>query len=93
MRELSGVIIAAEIADFTRFATAPQMMGFTGLVPSEHSTGNDQKRFRITLTLNGDRGWQSVGGSVQELDKDRLDRNLARLSSHMAARGVVLRGI
>lgn len=40
VRELSGVVIAAEIADFARFATAPQMMGFTGLVPSEHSTGN-----------------------------------------------------
>jgi transposase len=52
VRELSGVIIAAEIADFDRFATAPQLMGFTGLVPSEHSTGNDQKRFRITRAGN-----------------------------------------
>jgi transposase len=52
VRELSGVIIAAEIADFARFATAPQLMGFTGLVPSEHSTGNDQKRFKITRAGN-----------------------------------------
>lgn len=53
VRTLSAVILAAELGDMTRFATAPQMMAFVGLVPSEHSSGGTQKRGGITRTGNG----------------------------------------
>jgi transposase len=49
---LTSATLTAEIGDFARFATAPKMMGFTGLVPSEHSSGNEQKRSRITHAGN-----------------------------------------
>lgn len=49
---LSAVTIAAEIGDFSRFAKASQFMGFVGLVPSEHSSGEDRRQGRITRTGN-----------------------------------------
>ncbi len=36
---LSAVSITAEVCDFRRFPRAPSFMAFTGLVPSEHSSG------------------------------------------------------
>jgi transposase len=52
VRVLTAVILAAELGDMARFATAPQLMAFVGLVPSEHSSGATQKRGGITRTGN-----------------------------------------
>jgi transposase len=49
---ISAVILAAEISDFARFATAPALMAYIGLVPSEHSSGDTTRRGRITRTGN-----------------------------------------
>jgi transposase len=49
---LSAVTMAAEVCDFHRFATATQFMAFTGLVPSEHSSGPTEHRGSITKTGN-----------------------------------------
>lgn len=49
---LSASIIAVEVGDFQRFATARQFMAFLGLVPSEHSSGQSQQRGRLTRTGN-----------------------------------------
>jgi transposase len=49
---LSAVILVAEIGNFARFASASEFMAYLGLVPSEHSTGNDKKRGSITRTGN-----------------------------------------
>jgi transposase len=50
---VTAVILAAELGDFARFASAPALMAYLGLVPSEHSSGETQKRGRITRTGNG----------------------------------------
>jgi transposase len=50
---ISAVVLAAELGDIARFATAPQMMGYLGLVPSEHSSGGTRQQGRITRTGNG----------------------------------------
>ena len=50
---LSAVTIVAEIGDLRRFATAPQLMAYAGLVPSEHSSGASRHRGPITKTGNG----------------------------------------
>jgi transposase len=50
---LSAVTIAAEAGDLRRFATAPQFMAYTGVVPSESSSGSQQHRGPITKTGNG----------------------------------------
>jgi transposase len=49
---LSGATIVAEVGDFRRFASAPQFMAYTGLVPSEASSGPTHHRGRITKTGN-----------------------------------------
>lgn len=46
----SGLL--AEIGDPTRFGRPGELMGWFGLVPSEHSTGDVQKRGSITKTGN-----------------------------------------
>jgi transposase len=50
---VTAAIIAAELGDLRRFARPPQLMAFLGLVPSEHSSGDDKHRGRITRTGNG----------------------------------------
>jgi transposase len=49
---LGGLTLASEVADWRRFATAGQFMGFCGLVPSEYSSGNSTWRGRITKCGN-----------------------------------------
>lgn len=49
----TATTIMAEIGDLHRFATAPQLMAYLGLVPSEHSSGPHQSRGGITKTGNG----------------------------------------
>jgi transposase len=50
--DLSALTIAAELGDPARFAAARQVMAFTGLVPSEYSSGARQRRGGITKTGN-----------------------------------------
>lgn len=49
---LAATIIVAEIGDLKRFANAPQLMAYLGLVPSEHSSGGSTRRGGITKTGN-----------------------------------------
>jgi transposase len=49
---LTAVTIVAEIGDLTRFANAPQLMAYLGLVPSEHSSGSSVRRGGITKAGN-----------------------------------------
>lgn len=50
---LTATTIVAEVGDLRRFADAPQLMKYLGVVPSEHSSGSTQKRGGITKTGNG----------------------------------------
>jgi transposase len=43
----------AELGDLTRFDSPPELMGFLGLVPSEHSSGQRRRPGAITKTGNG----------------------------------------
>jgi transposase len=49
---LAAMVILSEVYDLRRFATARQFMAFLGLVPSEHSSGDKQRRGAITKTGN-----------------------------------------
>ena len=49
---VAAIGLVTEIGDISRFATARQLMGYLGLVPSEHSTGNSIQRGSITKTGN-----------------------------------------
>jgi transposase len=49
---LTAVTFVVEIGDVRRFETAPQLMAYLGLVPSESSTGERVRRGRITKAGN-----------------------------------------
>lgn len=49
---ITAVGIVAESGDLRRFTSAPAFMAYTGLVPSEHSSGSRQQRGGITRTGN-----------------------------------------
>jgi transposase len=50
---LNAATLVAELGDLHRFATARQLMGYLGLVPSEASTGTDRQQGGITKMGNG----------------------------------------
>lgn len=61
---LGGLVLTSEVCDWRRFPTAGMFMGFTGLVPTEHSSGERQHRGEITHagnTLSGP-SWSSRPG-------------------------------
>jgi transposase len=49
---LTAMLVLAELHDFRRFASAPALMAYLGLVPGENSTGEKHRRGRITRTGN-----------------------------------------
>ena len=51
--KLAAIILLAELGDISRFDSPKQLMGFLGLVPSEHSSGPRRRQGGITLTGNG----------------------------------------
>lgn len=53
MDTLTAVGLCAEIGDFHRFGRAAQLMSYLGLVPAEHSSG-EQRRLG-TITRSGSR--------------------------------------
>lgn len=52
IKEVTAVTLVAEIGDFRRFANARDIMGYTGLVPSEHSSGVTRRQGGITKSGN-----------------------------------------
>ena len=50
---ITAMTIVAEVGDMSRFENPRQLMAYLGLVPSEDSSGNRQKRGGITKTGNG----------------------------------------
>jgi transposase len=50
--QLAALTIGSEVGDWRRFPTARTFMGFTGLVPSEYSSGDSVHRGRITKAGN-----------------------------------------
>jgi len=49
---ISAITIAAELGQISRFEGARQLMGYSGIVPSEDSSGNRKQRGSITKTGN-----------------------------------------
>jgi transposase len=50
---VAAMTVLAELGDLTRFDSPPELMGFLGLVPSEHSSGQRRRPGAITKTGNG----------------------------------------
>lgn len=52
IKTLTAMTLVTEIGDIRRFSHPRQLMGYTGLVPSEHSSGERQRRGSITKSGN-----------------------------------------
>jgi transposase len=50
--QTTAASIVSELGSLSRFPTAPELMGYSGLVPSEHTTGNRVQRGGVTKTGN-----------------------------------------
>lgn len=50
---LTALSIVAELGDVRRFESAPSLMGYLGMVASEHSSGGKERRGSITKAGNG----------------------------------------
>lgn len=50
--KVTAITLATEFGSFSRFEQAAQTMSYTGLVPSEHSSGGKNRRGGITKTGN-----------------------------------------
>jgi transposase len=50
--QISAVTLVAELGELSRFASARQLMGYSGAVPSEYSSGQRTRRGSITKTGN-----------------------------------------
>lgn len=50
--QTTAATIVAELGSLSRFPTAPDLMGYSGLVPSEHTSGNRVHRGSITKAGN-----------------------------------------
>jgi transposase len=50
---LTGATLVAELGDLERFASAPQLMSYLGLCPSEHTSGATRQQGGITKLGNG----------------------------------------
>ena len=50
--QLSAVSVVAELGELSRFARPKQLMGYSGMVAREHSSGERVRRYGITKTGN-----------------------------------------
>jgi transposase len=76
---ITAVGLLAELGDLRRFKTASQLMAYTGLVPSENSSGATVRRGRITKTGNAGVRWLLIESAWSY-------RLKARKSSHLQKR-------
>ena len=51
--QTTAATIVSELGSLSRFPTPPQLMGYSGLVSREHTSGNRVQRGGITKTGNG----------------------------------------
>ena len=76
---LHAATLVAELGDFNRFSHPAQLMNYLGLVPSEHSTGDQRRQGGITKTGNAIARRALVEAAWQY-------RAPARLSPHLKKR-------
>jgi transposase len=75
---LGALSLAAEVADWRRFATANAFMGFCGLVPSEYSSGAWVHRGRLTKAGNAHLRAQLVESAWAYQHRPGVGAELAR---------------
>jgi transposase len=82
--KLTAVTIVAEVGELSRFETAPQLMGYSGMVSSEHSSGDKTRRGAITKTGNAhlrrvvvEAGWAQRHKPILSIRMRERQKNLS----------------
>jgi hypothetical protein len=90
--QLGALTIASEVGDWRRFSTAHAFMGFTGLVPSEYSSGESVHRGHITKAGNAHLRTQLIESAwaYQHRGEPRTDPAPAPAAGHPGHRRPVL---
>jgi transposase len=70
---ISAVSLVAAVGDVSRFQTARQLMGYLGLVPSEHSSGPKRRQGGITKAGNNSARRVLVAGAWTYRSPPRLN--------------------
>jgi transposase len=83
---LTAAGVVCEVGDFRRFSRAPSFMSFTGLVPSECSSGAGVRRGAITKAGNGHLRWLLVEAAWAYRHKPRIGQDLRARSEHVSPR-------
>jgi transposase len=73
---LTAAGLVAEIGDFGRFDRAPQLMSWVGLVPSEHSSGDQRRQGAITKAGSSHARRLLVEAAWKYRNPPRRDSNL-----------------
>ena len=81
--ELTAATVVAEVGDFRRFATAPSFMNFSGLTPSEHSSGEQEAHGPITKEGNGNLRHVLVQGAHNARYQPRSRARLKRVHGEL----------
>ena len=78
VRLITAVILAAELGDLRRFKSAPELMGYLGLVPSENTTGKRRRQGAITRTGNSHARWILVEAAWSYRFPPRMSAEIRR---------------
>jgi transposase len=81
--QLGALTLASEVCDWRRFPRAATFMGFTGLVPSEYSSGGTTRRGRITKAGNEHLRTQLVESAWSYQHRASLGATLRRRQQHV----------
>jgi len=87
---LTAAGLCAEIGDFERFARAEQLMSYLGLVPSEHTSGQQRRLGSITKTGSGHARRLLVEAAWQYRRRPRLSATLERRHDGQPAQAVAI---
>jgi len=87
---LTAVGLCAEVGDFERFAKAGQLMSFLGLVPSEHTSGNQRRLGSITKSGSRHARRLLVEAAWHYRRDPRRSRELERRHEHQPAEAIAI---
>mgnify|MGYP001824041841 CR=1 FL=1 len=77
-QEVAAMTVTSELGDLRRFRNPRQLMAFTGLVPSEHSSGTTRRLGSITRCGNSHVRWMLVEAAQHARRAPKVSRDLTR---------------
>jgi transposase len=87
---LTAIGLCSEIGDFERFAAAGQLMSYVGLVPSEHTTGQQRRLGSITKTGSAHARRLLVEAAWHYRPRPRIGRALTERQDGQSAEAIAI---